>query len=125
MASRAAPVNLVYKYWRIKVSGIKNKKRVSEQLEHIKNRLGRQRDYVFHNNPHRPPLYQLKLAIKNLTLQRQQPDDKRHQHLTFRQEVLVLEGKKDKATAIATIRRAEQRSRCFKKFQSITKPPRT
>jgi hypothetical protein len=38
---------------------------------------------------------------------------------------MVLSGKKGRAQAIATIQRAERRSKCFKKFHIITKPPRT
>jgi hypothetical protein len=65
------------------------------------------------------------MAIKNLTIQRSIAVEKRQEHLTFRQEVLVLDGKKEKAKAVETIKKAEQRARCFRKFQAFTKPPRS
>jgi hypothetical protein len=110
---------------RITIASITNKKKATDQLENIIQRLGQPNDAIYQNNPQRPAIYQLKKSIKNLALQRREAENKRHQHLTFRQEVLVLEGKIERAKALKTIRRAEQRSRCFKKFQAITRPTRT
>jgi hypothetical protein len=68
---------------------------------------------------------QLNLARSNLQRERREATIKRQQHLTFRQEILVLEGKKQQSEAVATIQRAERRARCFRKFHSFTKSART
>jgi hypothetical protein len=75
-----------------------------------------------YQNPTRPYIYQLRLAKRNLQQQRREAALHRQNHLTFQQEILVLQEKKSQAAAVATIQRTERRARCFRKFHTYTKP---
>jgi hypothetical protein len=116
---------MIYKYWRIRKSSHSTKKKVTEQLTQIAQTVTEKGRDIHQGNTGRPIAYQLKLAIKNLRNQRADDHDNRKKHLTFRQETLVLEGKKKQAAAIATIKKAERRQNCFRKFHIFTKPPRS
>jgi hypothetical protein len=50
----------------------------------------------YQNNPNRSILSQMNLAKRQLQLQRQEATERRQHHLTFCQEILVLNGKKTK-----------------------------
>jgi hypothetical protein len=85
---------LLYSYWKKRHSSKLNKKKLEKELENIRRQLNEQNIDHLQNNPGRPPLYQLKLAKSHLDHERRHAILKRQQHLDFRQEMLVLEGKK-------------------------------
>jgi hypothetical protein len=102
-----------------------NNLQTNKQLQHIESQL-----QILNINPHqgdskRHMRYQLRLAKQKLQQQRKEAHLLRQTHLTFRQEILVLEERKYRAKAVATIQRAERRARCFRKFHVHTKPPRS
>jgi hypothetical protein len=84
---------LIYTYWKSHVSSTLTRNIAHRTLDRIRAQLQIQTIDVFQNNPNRPAFYQLKVAKSNLRDQRQLACQQRDQHLTFRQEVLVLEGK--------------------------------
>jgi hypothetical protein len=102
-----------------------NNKDIAPQLACLAQQIQAWQGDLLQGNSQRPAMYQLKLAYKNLKAERRAATTKRKQHLTFRKKNFFIEGKKTQASAIASIQRAEQRSRCFRKFQSYTKSPRT
>jgi hypothetical protein len=116
---------LIYRYWKLRVAGLKNNINVSTQLLTITTKLQKLNLSVHQDSPHRPLQHQLRRAKENLHEQRRIAVKARQHHLTFRQELLVLEGKKTHASAISTIERAERRARCFRKYHAFTKPPRS
>jgi hypothetical protein len=116
---------LVYIYWKIQVSSTKTRKSAHRKLDKLQAILTSHNIDIFQNNPSRPAIYQLGHAKAHLRTQRQQAIQQRQQHLTFRQEVLVLEGKKTQAAAVATIQRVERRARCFRKFHLYTRNNRS
>jgi hypothetical protein len=115
----------IYLYWKTLLAGQKTRRYVQPRLTNIQKHLDTNNDDIFQGNPQRPALYQLRKAKLNLRRQRQLATTLRQEHLTFLQEVLVLEGKKEKAAAVATIQRAERRARCYRKFQLYTRPIRS
>jgi hypothetical protein len=116
---------LILRYWKIKLAGKMNHIHIDKQLHTTAEKLRQLNIDPNQNNANRSILSQLKIAKKNLQIQRSTAIDKRQQHLSFRQEVLVLEGKKDRKAAVATIQRAERRARCFRKFHTYTRQPRS
>jgi hypothetical protein len=116
---------LIYRYWRIRKSSRSNKTKVTDQLDTITRQVHTNGGDIHQGNQNRPITYQLKLAIKNLRQQRLAAAESRKKHLTFRQETMVLEGKKERAAAIITIQKTERRQQCFRKFHLFTKPPRS
>jgi hypothetical protein len=106
-------------YWRKKVQGYRNKKHVDDQLNRIENQIKKPEYDILQGNSNRPATYQLKLAAKNLQNERRDATTKRHQHLTFRLETLVIEGKTTQRKAVENILKAERRSNCFRKLAII------
>jgi hypothetical protein len=116
---------MIYKYWRIRKSSQSTRKEVTDQLNSLEQEVQKKGGDIHQDTTKRTTTYQLKLAIKNLRNQRQLAAEARQQHLTFQQETLVLEGKKQRAAAIATIQKTERRQKCFRNFHTYTKPPRS
>jgi hypothetical protein len=83
---------LIHKYWKTSVQSKRNHKHTTDQLISILHQIKQQQYDHLQDNPHRPPIYQLKLAKKNLQEARQHDITRRQNHLTYRQEILVLEG---------------------------------
>jgi hypothetical protein len=113
---------LIYLYWKTLLAGQKTRRNVQPRLTTIEKQLITNTDDIFQGNPQWPALYQLKKAKINLRGQRQLATILRQQHLTFLQEVLILEGKNEKAAAVATAQRVERRARFCRKFQLYTRP---
>jgi hypothetical protein len=116
---------LIHRYWKLRVAGIRNKIDVNTQLLAISNKLKSLNISIHQDCPNRPFQHQLRRAKQNLIEQRRIAVNARQHHLTFRQEVMVLEGKKNLASAISTIKRTERRARCFRKYHAFTKPPKS
>jgi hypothetical protein len=114
----------IYNYWRKTQQSKANNKDLNAHLSILRHQLQSSQIDPFQGNPHRTPLHQLNMARSNLQKERKGAIMKRQQHLTFRQEILVLEGKKQQSKAVATIQRAERRARCFRKFHTFTKSVR-
>jgi hypothetical protein len=77
-----------------KIGGKMNNIPIDNQLHSTAEKLRKLNIDPNQNNANRSILSQMKLAKKNLQLQRSESTERRKQHLSFRQEVLVLEGKR-------------------------------
>jgi hypothetical protein len=115
----------LHTYWKKTIQGLLNKKHVADQLYRIRNQLTDSEHDIFQGDPQRPATYQLRLASSSLQRERREATAKRQQHLTFRLETLVTEGRTTQSKAVANILKAERRHNCFRKFQSYTKVPKT
>lgn len=115
---------LIQQYWRTAKSGIANWKNVTSQLQSLKKQIEPPAD-IYQLDTTRSITRQLKLATKNVREQRRLSIQKRKEFLNYKQEIQILEGKKEKAAAIATIQNAELRAITFRKYHVYTKPPHT
>jgi hypothetical protein len=115
----------IYLYWKINVAGTINNVNTQQKLTNIEKHMHDNNIDIYQSNQQRPAIYQLCHAKNNLKLQRATAYEQRQQHLTFRQEVMLLEGKKSMACANNTVQRTKRRSRCFQKFHTYTKSQRS
>jgi hypothetical protein len=116
---------LIYSYWQKAVSGRRNRKHTTAQLNDIQQKLQLLNIDHLQGSVTRTSISQLRLAKQRLITARADATYERQQHLTLRQEILVIQGKKKQALAVAAVQRAERRARCFKKFHTFTKDPRS
>jgi hypothetical protein len=84
---------ILYSFWQKTNYSSKNNKNLSNQLHQLKSQLTLNQVDIYQGDPNRPMRYQLKLAKQTLETERTNSAAKRQQHLTFRQEIMVLEEK--------------------------------